>query len=221
MVSSSLPEDRTADTRGAVRRTGRRQGDSGTRQDIIRSAQKLFAEQGYRGATMRAIARDARVDAALIHHFFGSKEGVFTAAVGEAFRAGEILDAMSAPGPGTVGERLIRSFLTLWDEPETRTPMLAVVRSAVTHEDAARLVRDFVTTEVIGQVVQANADAERELRTALIGSEVLGMVIVRYVFGIEPMASMAPEAVAMFLGPVIDRFLADGLGAAPDAKRLP
>jgi AcrR family transcriptional regulator len=163
---------------------------------------------------MRAIAQEARVDAALIHHFYGSKEGVFAAAVGDAFRPGEILQAISAPGPGTVGERLVRSCLSLWDEPERRAPMLAVIKSAVTHDDTARLMRDFVTTQVIGQVVEANATVGKELRTALIGSEVIGMLIARYVFSIEPMASMAGEALSEFLGPVIDRFLTDDLDPA-------
>jgi AcrR family transcriptional regulator len=211
MAVGTSPEDSAEDIPPSARRTGRRQGDSGTRQGIIRSAQKLFAERGYRGATMRAIARDARVDAALIHHFFGSKEGVFAAAVGEAFQPEEILREMSAPSPDTVGERLIRSFLSLCDTLETRAPVLAVVTSAVTDDDAAGLVRNFVTRQVIGHVVEANATADKELRSALIGAEIIGMLIVRYVISIEPLASMAAEAVSRLLGPVVDRFLADDL----------
>jgi AcrR family transcriptional regulator len=212
--------EQDGDAHGTVRRSGRRQGYSSTREDIIRSAQKLFAERGFRGATMRAIAMDARVDAALIHHFFTSKEGVFSAAVGDAFRPGQILEAVLPAGPGEVGGRLVRAFLALWDDPKTRDPMLAVVRSAVSYDDAARLVSDFVTTQVIGHVVKLHAASDKELRTTLIGSQVIGMLMVRYVIKIEPLSSLAPDAVSALLGPVIDRYLIDDLDVPEGACGL-
>ncbi len=221
MVGSTHGEE-DGDVHGTVRRTGRRQGVSSTRQDIIRSAQKLFAERGYRGATTRAIARDAQVDSALIHHFFTTKEGVFVAAITDAFQPDAILESVLAPGPGTVGERLIRSILVLWDDPETRDPMQAMVRSAVSHESAARLVSDFVTEQVIGQIVDANAASHKALRTTLIGTQVIGMLMVRYMIGIEPLASLAPDAVVLLLGPIVDRYLSDDLDAAqkPEPKGM-
>lgn len=200
-------DDSEWDGRGAARRTGRRQGSTSTRQDIIWSARKLFAERGYRGATMRAIAQDAHVDAALIHHFFASKEGVFSAAIEDAFRPGLILDAVLTPGPGSIGERLIHSILTLCDDPETRDPLLAVIRSAVAYDDAARLVKDFLMTEVLAKIVNANASSHTELRTLLTGSQIIGMLVMRYMIGIEPLASLAPDAVCALYGPQIDHCL--------------
>lgn len=198
----------------ATRRIGRRQGFSSTRQDIIRSAQKLFAERGYRGATTRAIARDARVDSALIHHFFATKEGVFFAAIGEAFQPELILESVLAPGVGTVGDRLIRALLTLWDNPETRDPMQAMIRSAVAYDNAARLVTDFITEQVISQIVDNNAVSHQRLRTTLIGLEVVGMLMVRYVIGIEPLASLRSEAVVKLVGPTVDHYLTGDLDVA-------
>jgi AcrR family transcriptional regulator len=210
--------DQDADQGAAFpRRGGRRQGISGTRQDIIRSARKLFAERGYQGATMRAIARDARVDAALIHHFFTSKEGIFTAAIGDAFRPEGILAAAQAPGPGTPGERLLRAFLAVWDDPESRGPMLAVVRSAVASDEAARMISDFVTTQVIADVVKRNADTHRELRTAMIGSLVIGLLMVRCVIRIEPLAGLDQDTVLTVLGPAVDRYLEPDLDVGADA----
>lgn len=189
------------------RRGGRRPGSTMTRQDIIRSARKLFAERGYRGATTRAIAQDARVDPALIHHFFRTKEGLFAAAIGDAFRPEAILETVGEPGDGTVGEKLIHGFLKLWDDPEAREPMLAVVRSSMAYDDAARLVSEFVTTQVIGQVVKRYSTSDLELRTSLIGAQIIGILVVRYVLRIEPFASIASETVATLLGPGIDRCL--------------
>jgi AcrR family transcriptional regulator len=160
---------------------------------------------------MRAIAREANVDAALIHHFFTSKDGVFAAAIGDAFHPEEMLENVLGPGPDGLGERLVRSFLELWENPESRDPMLAVVRSAVSYDDAARLVGDFVTTQVIGHIVKTTAESHRELRTTLIGSQIIGLMMVRHVIRIEPLASVEPDVIAEVLGPVIDWYLAGDL----------
>src|SRR2546421_11881353 len=123
---------------GAVRRrTGRRPGPSGTQDDIVAAARKLFAEYGYRGATMRAIAREANVDAALIHHFFTSKEGVFAAAMEDAFPAPDAIDEVVGAGPDGLSERLGRFFLSLWEGPDTRGPVLAGVGSAPSSQGGA------------------------------------------------------------------------------------
>lgn len=193
------------------RRGGRHPGSTATRQDIIRSARKLFAAHGYRGATTRAIAEDARVDPALIHHFFQTKEGLFQAAIGDGFRSEGILEAVQEPGGGAVGEKLIREFLRLWDEPEARELMLAVVRSSMTYDGAAQLVSEFVTTQIIGEVVKMRATSAPELRMTLVGAQIIGIVLVRYVLQIEPFASLQPDAVARVLSPNIDHCLDDSL----------
>jgi hypothetical protein len=136
---------------------------------------------------------------------------LFGAAINDAFRPEVIIEAVHQPGSGTVGQKLIRGFLTLWDDPEAREPMLAVVRSSVAYDDAVGLVSEFVTTQVIGQVVKANATSHLELRTSLVGAQVIGILMVRYVLRIEPFASLDAETVAGLLGSGIDHCLDDSL----------
>jgi AcrR family transcriptional regulator len=191
------------------RRSGRRPGTNQTRDDILRAARKLFAENGYGGATMRTIAREANVDAALIHHFFVSKEGVFAAAIEESFELTGLVVGVLEGGDEAIGERLVRGFLGLWSAPETRNPMLAVIRSALSYEGAARLLRDFVSEQVIAHVVKASTQEEAQLRGTLVGSQLVGMAIMRHVVKVEPLASADVETIVRFLGPTIDRYLTD------------
>jgi AcrR family transcriptional regulator len=189
------------------RRTGRRPGPSGTRDDIIAAARKLFAQYGYRGATMRAIAAEAGVDAALIHHFFVSKEGVFAAAMEDAFPGEDAIATVVGPGMDGLSERLIRFFLSLWESEQTREPMLAVIRSAVSYDEAARMLAGFVTQRVLGNVVRAIEQPDPELRATLVGSQLVGMAMIRYVIKVEPLASAPADTVVAALVPTVDRYL--------------
>lgn len=191
--------------------SGRRGGTSSTRDDIVRAAQKLFAERGYHGATMRAIASEAEVDPALIHHFFISKEGVFSAAIGDFFKADQIVDEVLQPDVTAVGCRLISSFVGLLDQPETQGPILAVIRSAASYGDAVRLLEDYIVRQVIGQIVKQTAGSHQSLRATLIGAEIIGLIMMRYVFKVEPLASAPDDVIALAMGPGIDRYLAGDL----------
>jgi AcrR family transcriptional regulator len=201
-------EDGLGRARG--RRSGRRPGANETRRDILRAARRLFAEYGYGGATMRTIAREADVDAALIHHFFVSKEGVFAAAIEDSFQRAPIADDAPAGGPGP-GERVVRGFLELWSNPDTRDPMLAVVRSAPTYDEAARLLRDLVGRRVAEYVAETVDHDEAGLRATLVGSQLLGLALLRDVVKVEPLASADPETIVRFLAPTVDRYLAGEL----------
>jgi AcrR family transcriptional regulator len=203
---------------GAVRRrTGRRPGPSGTQDDIVAAARKLFAEYGYRGATMRAIAREANVDAALIHHFFTSKEGVFAAAMEDAFPAPEAIDQVVGAGPEGLSERLVRFFLSLWERPDTREPMLAVLRSAVSYEEAARLLNEFISERVLGRIVRGIDRPDPPMRANLIGSQLVGLAMIRYVIKVEPVASASVEALVGALVPTIDRYLSGPIGPVSES----
>ena len=136
-------------------RTGRRPGAGGTREKILAAARFQFSEAGYEGATIRDIAGDAGVDPALVLHYFGSKEGVFVAAVEFPIDPAEVLPGLLAPGLEGLGERLVRFFLGAWDSP-AGSPLLGLIRSVVGNERAAALVRD-------GEVVAA-AQEERFTR---------------------------------------------------------
>src|SRR5262245_37820649 len=147
-VSSRPARTRSIDERVVERRrgmvkphTGRRPGKSGSREDIIRAARQLFAERGYAATTMRAIAQKAQVDSALIHHFFGTKERVFAAAIKDIIQPQESVTNLLDPGPDDLGKRVLNMFLRLWETPETGEALLAVLRSAISHEEAADIVR--------------------------------------------------------------------------------
>jgi AcrR family transcriptional regulator len=148
----------------ASRRGGRRAGESGTRQAILAAARARFADHGYDGATIRAIAADAGVDPALVHHFYGSKEALFGAAMRLPVIPGEILTAALAPDARdprvSMGEHLVRTALSIWEAPEIRAPFLGLLRSALTSEQAAAMLREFITEAIIGPVARAaGADA--------------------------------------------------------------
>lgn len=183
-----------------------------TRQVIVEAARLKFAECGYEGATLRAIAQEARVDPALIHHFFSSKQGLFAAAMDDLLTPADLIPEIIEPGLDGLGERLMRMLVTLWEEDGERNPLLAAVRSAVSHEEAAELLREFVSTEVLGRLGDVIAPAHRELRTALVGSQIIGLVMARYVVKVEPLASAAPQTLVTTMGPAIQYYLSGDLG---------
>jgi AcrR family transcriptional regulator len=144
-----------------ARRTGRRTGDSGTREAILGAARKRFGDHGYAGATIRAIAADAGVDPALVHHFFGTKERLFTAAMRLPLNPGDVLSAALAPGardPGrSLGEHLVRTVLGAWDVSEIRATFLGLLRSAVTSEQGAAMLREFASEAILGRIAEVAA----------------------------------------------------------------
>jgi AcrR family transcriptional regulator len=192
-------------------RTGRRPGDSGTRDAILAAARAAFGERGYGGASVRGIARDAGVDPALVHHYFGTKPGLFAAAMALPGDPSLIIAAALADGPREeMGERLARTFLGVWDHAD-RTPVLALLRSAVSHEDAATMFRQFVEEAVVGTVAAAIGGGEdARLRATLAASQLVGVALARYVVGIEPIASAPSEQLVARLAPVLQLHLEGG-----------
>jgi AcrR family transcriptional regulator len=190
------------------RRSGRRRGTTTTPDAIRYAARAQFAQRDYRAVTVRGIARDAGVDAALVHHFFGTKEGVFADAILDVLRPDALLPPILEPGLDGVGERLTRAFIQLWDRPPTRDPMLAVLRSAVSHPDAAAALRAVVNQHLLGPVASSVPHPDRTLRAALAGSQLLGLAMERYLLRLEPLASLDEDALVARVGPTIQRYLA-------------
>lgn len=166
-----------------------------------------FAERGYDGTTVRGIAEEAKVDSALVHHFFKSKEGVFAAAMEDALRIGEVMPSLLADGLDGVGERLLRTFFTLWESKDKRETMVAVIRSATSHEEAVRMLRAFVSTEVIGRLAEAIERPNASMRAALVGSQLIGLIMIRYIVRVDPIASADTETLVAAYAPVIQRYL--------------
>lgn len=193
------------------RRTGRRPGDTGTRQDILVAARRIFAERGYAGATMRAIAHEAKVDAALVHHFFGSKDGIFHAAIQATVDPAQLLPPVIGPGIDGLGSRLARMFLWLWSAPATRDSMLALMRSAVAHQEAARLLREFMLDNVLSPIAQAIGKPDADIRMIMVSSHLVGLAMLRFVIEVEPIASVDEDELVRVLGPVLQHYLQDNL----------
>lgn len=194
------------------RRTGRRPGDSGTRRAIIEAARSKFAERGFEGATIRVIAQEAKVDPALIHHFFRNKEGVFSAAIGELLAPDILLPPVLASGIDGLGERLVRMFLGVWESNEdTRKALIATIRSAVSNSDAADLLRTYIISEFASRVGSLIEREDAELRASLVGSQLVGLVMLRYVSNVEPLASMDPEEIVDYVAPTLNHYLTEDL----------
>ena len=187
-------------------RTGRRPGAGRTRSKVLAAARSHFAKVGFEGGTIRGIAAEAAVDPALVLHYFGSKDGVFRAAVDFPLDPAEFVPKLLAPGPEGLGERLVQFFVETWDSPAGR-PLLALIRSVVANTDAAALMREFVTREVLGRLAAALQVDQRELRVSLAASTLIGTAMLRYVIELEPLASASPEDLAAWLGPTLQRYL--------------
>lgn len=195
------------------RRTGRRPGKQDTREAILAAARQVFAERGYTGATIRTIAASAGVDPALVHHYFGTKEGVFSAAVAQAAGpAAEALASVRHYGPDEFSERFTRVFVGVWEDPALRAPLLALIRSALTNETATRIVRDFVATHLVPQVAgkATGSGGDERLRAELAASQLVGAMLLRYLLRVEPLASASAEQLITRLAPAVRHHLTGG-----------
>jgi len=194
-------------TGSAPSRRGPRAGGADTRQAVLDAARARFGAHGYDGTKLRDVAADAGVDVALVSYFFGSKGGLFSAAMEISVNPAELVDELMRGGIDGLGERLVRTFLGLWDEAGGRSPLVALLRSASSNEQAAALVRGFVERELLGRIA-AEIDAPHpELRAALAGSQLVGLVMARYIVGVEPVAHCDPETLVAAVGPTLQRYL--------------
>ncbi|WP_217640552.1 TetR/AcrR family transcriptional regulator [Blastococcus tunisiensis] len=193
---------------GPARRSGRRPGNPDTRDAVLAAAREAFAERGFDGATIRQIATAAKVDPALVHHYFGSKDKLFLAAIQAPADPGDFLPEVLAGGRDDLGRNVVRMLLRVWDGP-MRPAALALVRSAVTNEWSARLLREFLVSQVLRRVVGTldMPAREREIRGSLAASQLIGLVVGRYVLKLEPLVSASPDWLAATVGPNVQRYL--------------
>jgi AcrR family transcriptional regulator len=193
----------------ARRPTGRRPGNPDTREAVLAAARAAFAERGYDGASIRSIAAAAGGrPGARAPLLFGTKDALFLAAVQAPADPDEFLPEVLAAPPDQLGAAVVRTVLRVWDGPG-RPAVLALVRSAVTHEWSARLVREFVLSRIIRRVVGSLEMPleEREARGALVASQIAGLVVTRYVLRLEPLASAPAEEVVAAVAPTVQRYL--------------
>lgn len=221
-MSAEAPSGRTP-----AGRTGRRPGQPDTRAEIVEAARALFAERGYAGASVRAIAAAAGVDPALVHHYFGTKDGLFRAALAMPIDPEELVARIMAGGRDEAPRRIAETFLGVWDSPETGPPMVGFVRRVLADEPSADLARDFIGARLLRRVAEQVMDddpdtgdgLDREARLALALSHLLGLVLIRHVLRLEPVASADPAALVAAVEPTITRYLRPD--PAPDADPSP
>lgn len=178
------------------------------RDRILAAAREEFSELGYDKTSVRGIAKAAGVDSALVHHYFGTKEQVFEAAILLSFAPAVEAPRAVEDGPlDTVGERLTRFFFGVWENPATRTPLLAIVRSAVNNDTAAAVFRRIVATQVLRRIAGRLDTADAELRAELAAAQLVGIAMIRYVIKVEPLASADPEQIIRRVAPVVQAHL--------------
>lgn len=193
-----------SDTRG---RGGRRTGEPTRRQDILAAGAAAFADYGYDRATIRDIAARAAVDPALVIHYFGSKEALFAEVLQLPVSPCEVFLRASAADPGSIGVTVVRAFLEAWEPPEQRARLTAMLRSATTNETAMRILRDLLVREVVAPMSDVLGATDGGLRAALVGSQLVGLALLRYIGAIEPLASASIDELVAAVGPTVQRYL--------------
>lgn len=191
----------------AARGRGRRPGGPDTRGQILAAARKSFAEKGFGGTTIRAVAVDAGVDPALVHHYFGAKDDLFLAALELPADPRKLLPTVFEAGVDGAGERLVRLFLSVWDEPHARLAMVAVVRTGLVQETEDSLLRQGLLRMVQRPLRAALPAADADRRVQLVVSQMVGLVVTRYLLVLEPLASMPAEELVAWVGPTVQRYL--------------
>ena len=181
-----------------------------TKLRIQQAAAKLFASRSFETVSTRAIAKEAGVDAALIHHYFGSKEGLFQAVLNAAIRPEQLEALVVSESPDDWGRQLVRAADKVWTSPAAPALKAVVRRVLVGHEG---VLREFVTRSLLNRFLShiKGPEPERRLRASLIGSQMSGLVIARHIVGIEPLASLSTDEVANLIGPVLQHYITGSL----------
>jgi AcrR family transcriptional regulator len=190
-----------------AKKLGRRPGESGTREAIAQAAQRLFSELGYDRTTIRAIAAAADVDPALVNHFFGSKQDLFRAVTTLPVELAEVLPRIAEGPRSQAGLRLADYVMGVLEDPETRRAITGLVRAAASDPEAARVVREIVTARVLTPIAEHLAADRPTLRASLINSQMVGLIMARYVLALEPLASLPRDEVVQAIAPNLQRYL--------------
>lgn len=190
---------------------GRRIGDSGTREAILAAAREQFAGKGFDGASLRTIAAGAGVDAGLIRHFFGSKDDLFAATLQIPDEIIQRVLAALAGDRDHLGERMALAYFTLWEDPATAGPLLAIARSAIASDKAGDRLRAILSARVLQHATPLLATDQQETRATLAGAHLLGIALARYVLRVESLASLEREALVAMCAPAIQRYLTQPL----------
>ena len=210
MLSSGMASPAKTGTR-----RGRRQGEPVSKEAVLAAAKVRFAADGYEKTTLRAIARDAHVDPSMVLYLFGSKADLFRESLRLIIDPAVLVSAMS-DGPGPIGDRLVRQYLTIWEAPESAATMVAMLQSATSNTDAHEAFRAFMQGYVLTAVSGAvGAETQPRLRAMLAATNLVGTALLRYVMKVPPLSDLSADQVVTLIGPTVTRYLtgdADELG---------
>ncbi|MBN1172418.1 MAG: TetR family transcriptional regulator [Micromonosporaceae bacterium] len=199
MVTPAQPDRR--------RPAGRRTGDSGTREAILAAAREQFAHRGYDGASLRTIAAAAGVDTGLIRHFYGNKDDLFAAALAIPQEVVQRMSRAVSGDPDNIGERLVDVYLSLWEDPASADPLLAIVRSAIASDRAADRLQAMVGAQFLAEIAPHLNQPDNQVRAALTGAYLLGIAIARYVVRVGPVANLERHRLVAIAAPTVQRYL--------------
>lgn len=188
-------------------RTGRRPGRLDTKGAILDAARLVFAEQGFHGATIRGIAAQAGVDPALVHHYFGSKEDLFGAVIDLPLRPADAAAVLLEGEVDDLGDRLVRLFFSVWENPQSRDGLVAMLRGAFTTEQGARTLREFFESTLLDRIAPALDIPRARLRTSLVASHMVGVAVLRYVIGFDTLRSASVEEIIELVSPRVQSYL--------------
>lgn len=203
---------------GAVRRRGRRQGEPVSRDVVLSAAKARFAKDGYEKTTLRAIADDARVDAAMVLYLFGSKGELFRESLRLIIDPEVLVTALGGADDEEtdVGTRMVRTYLGIWEAPDTASPMRTMLASATSNPDAHDAFRSFMQNYVLTAVSGVlGGDEQARLRALLAASSLVGTAMLRYLICVPPLSELPTEDVVRLVAPTVTRYLtadADELG---------
>jgi len=190
-----------------VSAVGRRPGNADTRGEIIEAAKRVFAAKGYDGASLRAVAREAEVDPALVHHYFDGKASLFVAAMALPFDPRQVKE--HAAGTEHSGARTIEGFLTMWDRAEgTGSSFASCLSAMAASSNVADAMREFINDRVWSVLRRNEGETEalRRRRTAMVSSQLMGLAFARYILRVPPMSTASPKQIGRWVGPTLDRY---------------
>lgn len=179
---------------------------------ILAAATEEFAAEGYEATSLRSVARRAGVDPALVHHYFDNKADLFAQTVQAPLRPDRILAGLVEGPSDDLGPRLIRTLLQHWDDRKLQKPGLAILRRALGHRAGAVLLREFLSREVFARVARAVGSDDAEVRASLVASQVIGVIVGRYVLALPHLAGVPVETLVERVGPILQHYLTGPLG---------